>query len=56
MTEAGDAPPWTDANTSDPGITMLEVLVYGIAALVAVAIGATWWRVARRACENRVAR
>lgn len=28
MTENPPAPAWTDHNTSDPGITVLEVLAY----------------------------
>jgi hypothetical protein len=38
MTKIPPAPAWTDHNTSDPGITVLEVLAYSVAALVGVAL------------------
>jgi hypothetical protein len=51
MTETPPAPAWTDHNTSDPGITFLEVLAYSIAALVGVALVSVWWRCGRRTRE-----
>jgi hypothetical protein len=33
-----DSPPWTDHNTHDPGITILEALAYSVAALLGTAV------------------
>lgn len=52
MTEIPPAPVWTDYNTSDPGITVLEVLAYSVAALVGVALVSVWCRRGRRTREN----
>ena len=52
MTEIPLAPPWTDHNTSDPGITVLEVLAYSVAALVGLALASVWWRCCRRTRES----
>ena len=48
MTEIPPAKTWTDHNTSDPGITVLEVLAYSVAALAGVALVSVWWRCGRR--------
>ena len=52
MTEIPAAPVWTDHNTSDPGIRVLEVLAYSVAAWVAVSLVSVWWRRGRRTREN----
>ena len=52
MTEITPAPVWTDHNTSDPGITVLEVLAYSVASLVGVALVSVWWRCGRRTREH----
>ena len=36
-------PDWTDHNSHDPGITMLEVLAYTAEALLVVTALAAWW-------------
>lgn len=39
------APDWTDHNASDPGVTLLQLLVYALAAFAAGrAVVAVWWR------------
>jgi len=35
---------WTDHNSSDPGITTLELVAYSVAALTGVALIAAWRR------------
>ncbi len=52
MTEDPPAPMWTDHNTSDPGITVLEVLAYSVVALIAVALVSVWWRCGQRTLET----
>ena len=48
-------PSWTDANRSDPGITILQLLAYLTAALfgaIAVRLARAWF-CARRASSGR---
>ena len=56
MTKSPLAKAWTDHNTSDPGITVLEVLAYSVAALVGVALVSVWWRRGRRKRKSPHAR
>jgi hypothetical protein len=41
-------PSWTDANVHDPGVTLVELLAYG---LVAFTLVYWWWR--RHRCAGR---
>ncbi len=45
---------WTDYNSHDPGITLLEVLAYTAETLIVVAALAAWW--SRRRCRHCAAR
>jgi hypothetical protein len=56
MTENPPAPAWTDYTPSDPGITVLELLAYSVAALIGVALVAVWWRFGRQTRGNCDAR
>ena len=56
MTKSPLAKAWTDHNTSDPGITVLEVLAYSVAALVGVALVSVWWRRGRQEGKSPHAR
>ncbi len=38
---------WTDANVHDPGITLLELLVFAVEGLIAVGVVIKW----RRRCR-----
>lgn len=49
MADSSADPSWTDQNTHDPGITMLEVLSYGVAAATV-----TYMVVRRRAKKRRL--
>ena len=46
------APSWTDHNSSDPGITILEALVYSLAALGVTATTVALARRRRRARQR----
>jgi hypothetical protein len=43
---------WTDANVHDPGITLLELLVFAVAALIAVGVVIKWRRRCRLGHSN----
>jgi hypothetical protein len=43
-----DTPSWTDANESDPGITILELLAYALIGAIAGALAWSWLRARRR--------
>jgi hypothetical protein len=45
------APEWTDGNSSDPGITLLELLAYSVFSLALIVV---WWRRTRRRQGARV--
>ena len=47
-----DTPSWTDANESDPGITILELLAYALLGAIAGALAWSWLG-ARRASSDR---
>ena len=47
-----DPPDWTDANESDPGVTILELLAYAIAGSIAAALTYSWFY-SRRASSGR---
>ena len=44
------APDWTDTNEHDPGVTVLELLVYTAEALLVALILLRWWARRRRPC------
>jgi hypothetical protein len=47
-----DTPSWTDANSHDPGIAILELLAYAVVGLIAGALAGSWL-CARRATSDR---
>jgi nitrate reductase gamma subunit len=55
MSDSSSSPTWTDHDVSDPGITLLQALVYVLGGLTVVAGGtALVWRRLHRtgACEH----
>jgi hypothetical protein len=55
MREPPPGSEWTDDNSSDPGITILELLAYSAVSL-GVALIVVWWRRTRRTHGTRWAR
>jgi MprA protease rhombosortase-interaction domain-containing protein len=53
MTDSTAVPQWTDHNVSDPGITLVQALMYTIGAVVLAAAGAAVFRRRRRAGSTR---
>jgi hypothetical protein len=49
MTESSAPPRWTDHNAHDPGITLLQALVYAVGAIALVVVSAA---VVRRRCRS----
>ena len=46
---------WSDHNVSDPGVTLLQVLMYTIGAVALVAASAAVFRTRRRSGDTKVA-
>jgi hypothetical protein len=54
MREPAHRPEWTDFTPSDPGITLLQLFVYLVEALLGLALLTALWRYARRVrCTTR---
>jgi hypothetical protein len=51
MGNSSASPEWTEHDVSDPGITLLQALVYAVGAVVLVAASATVLRRRRRSGE-----
>jgi hypothetical protein len=56
MTKSPPDSGWTDDNSSDPGITILDLLAYAAVSLAAVALITVWRRWGCRRRGNRNAR
>jgi hypothetical protein len=56
MADSPAPPEWTDHNVSDPGVTLLQVLVYTLGAVALVAASVAVLRRRRRSGEPKVAK
>ena len=54
MADSSAPPGWTDHNVHDPGVTLLQVLVYTLGAVALVAVSAAVVRSRRRSgdCDS----
>jgi hypothetical protein len=55
MTDSAATPDWTDHNVSDPGVTLLQALVYTIGPVVLVAAAVAVLRRRRSSGTTRAA-
>jgi hypothetical protein len=55
MTDSTGVPDWTDHNVSDPGVTLLQAVVYTIGAVVLVSASVAVLRRRRRSRTTQAA-